>query len=110
MRAAAFRPAYALLALAIALGTWTARADVPKIVRDAVSASVTELQVIGSGDEGASLRWATWMSGTQPGPHEVWLALLRRGRTAPVTVWSTARTDGYLPKIRIVFNTRRGKD
>jgi hypothetical protein len=88
----------------MALGTQPARAAVPKIVRDAVSAPVTELQVIGSGEEGSTLRWATWMAGTPPGPHEVGLALLRRGRTQSVTVWSVARTDGYLPTIRIVFN------
>jgi hypothetical protein len=104
MRAAAFRPAHALFALAIVFGPWPARADVPRIVRDAVSASVTELQVIGLGDEGSALRWATWVAGTEPGRRAVWLALLRRGRGAPVTMWSATRADGYLPKIQIVFD------
>jgi hypothetical protein len=104
MRAAALRSAYVLLALVFALGTRLACADVPKIVHDAASASVSELQVIGTGEERSVLRWATWMSGTQPGRRAVWLALLRREPTASVTLWSAARADGYLPKITTVSN------
>lgn len=104
MKAVTVRSAYVLLTLVFALGTRPACADVPKIVRDAASASVSELQVIGTGEEKSVLRWATWMSGTQPGRRAVWLALLRREPAASVTLWSAARADGYLPKIATVYN------
>ena len=104
MRVAALRPVCALFVLTVVLGTPPARADVPKIVLDAASAPVSELQVIGDGSESSDLRWATWMSGTQPVSNQVWLALLRRQRAASVTVWSTARTEGYLPRILVVTN------
>jgi hypothetical protein len=104
MKTVMLRSACVLLTLAFGLGTRPAFADVPKIVRDAVSAPVSELQVIDTGGEGAALRWATWMSGTQPGSNQVWLALLRREPAAAVELWSAARVDGYSPKITIVYS------
>lgn len=104
MMATILRAALALLMLSISLGMSPGRAEVPKIVLDAASATVTELQVIGPGETRSPLRWATWMTGVQPGPHAVWLALLRRDQGHSTAVWSTTRADGYLPKVRLLTN------
>jgi hypothetical protein len=98
------RTATALLMLSISLGISPGRAEVPRIVLDAASAAVTELQIIGPGETGSPLRWATWMAGAQPGPHAVWLALLRRDQGKSTAVWSASRVDGYLPRIRLLTN------
>ena len=104
MRMAPFRSAHVLFALVVVLEAHSVGAETPKIVQDAASASVTNLQVLSPGENESSLRWASWMTGSQPGPHAVWLALLLREHKTPRTVWSTSRADGYLPKIDMIFN------
>lgn len=93
-----------LLPLALALGPAARGEEVPPSVREAAAAPISNLQVLPDTSEISTLRWATWMSGQKADTNAVWIALLRRGRTGAVSLFSAHHKHGYEPKIEILYN------